>query len=118
MLPEEDHRLPAALCSLHAVCPTGEASVARLGPVTAHRVHHHSAPVGRVLPGGGTGWRRRLRSSEDVFGLDGSGAAHRSWADSPSDTSYFISGFGLLPPHCAVINTAVGRPVFFSLLVL
>lgn len=64
----------------------------------------------------GTGGRTSWETSEDVLGLDG-GGAHRSWADSPSDTSYFISGFSLLPPHCTVINTVVGRPVFFSLLV-
>lgn len=79
------------------------------------RWDQHHAPCWRceVALGG----RARGEPSEDVLGLDGGGGAHRSSADSPSDTSYFISGFGLLPPHCAVINTAARRPVFFSLLV-
>lgn len=47
--------------------------------------------------------RTSLNPSEDVFGLDH--RAHRSLADSHSDMSYFISGFSLLPPHSAVINT-------------
>lgn len=45
-----------------------------------------------------------LNPSEDVFGLDH--PADRSLADSLSDTSYFISGFGLLQAHSAVINMA------------
>ena len=52
-----------------------------------------------------------LNPSEDVFGLDH--RAHRSLADSHSDTSYFISGFGLLPPHSTVINTSMGMAHIF-----
>lgn len=55
--------------------------------------------------------RTSLNPSEDVFGLDH--RAHRSLADSHSDTSYFISGFGLLPPHSAVINTSMGMAHIF-----
>lgn len=55
--------------------------------------------------------RTSSNPSEDVFGLDH--RAHRSLADSHSDTSYFISGFGLLPPHCAVINTSMGMAHIF-----
>ena len=49
---------------------------------------------------------RGLNPGEDVLGLDH--GAHRSLADSHSDTSYFISGFGLLPPNFTVINSDIG----------
>lgn len=72
-------------------------------------------PARVLLCKGAQDGRTSWNPSEDVFGLDHS--AHRSSADSRSDTSYFISSFGLLPPHCAVINTGMGWPIFFSLLV-
>lgn len=39
--------------------------------------------------------------------------AHRSLTDSYSDMSYFISGFGLPPPHFSLINTGTGRAHIF-----
>lgn len=78
--------------------------------MTPPLLSHHPLLTLRCITGAQES-RTSLNPSEDVFGLDHQ--AHRSLADSHSDMSYFISGFGLLPPHSAVINTSMGMALIF-----
>lgn len=88
---------------------TGMTSLRGLYVTPALPSHHPLVMMGCVR--GAQEGSTSLNPSEDVFGLDH--RAHRSLADSHSDTSYFISGFGVLPPHSAVINTSMGMAHIF-----
>lgn len=117
LLLTENHHARAwgfnSLSSLSIMAPSCPSFVLPrwLQPLNGPSTLFSPIPAGTGDEWGARGSGTSSKPSEDVFGLDH--CAHRSQADSRSDMSYFISGFGLLPPHCAVINTGTGMACIF-----